>query len=99
MGSLLAFESVTSFFGIKVCVFCVFLENDKTDLRQIFFQGLRENTCSLQPALKSNAPELSAGNSAKHLVPYLYCIITIKRGRFAQRLTFMKTTRIKIWSM
>jgi len=24
----------------------------------IFFQGLGENTCSLQPALKSNAPGL-----------------------------------------
>jgi len=23
-----------------------------------FFQGLRENTCSIQPALKSNAPGL-----------------------------------------
>jgi len=44
--------SVTSFFGIKVRVF---LENDKTDLRQFFFQGLRENTCLLQLALKSNA--------------------------------------------
>jgi len=38
--------------------FCVFLENDKTDLCQIFFQGLGENTYSLQPALKSNAPGL-----------------------------------------
>jgi len=38
--------------------FCVFLENDKTDLRQNFFQSLGENTCSLQPALKSNAPGL-----------------------------------------
>jgi len=36
---------MTSFFGIKVCVF--FLENDKPDLRQIFFQGLGENTCSI----------------------------------------------------
>jgi len=43
---------VTSFFGIKVYVF---LENEKTDLRQNFFQGLGENTCSLQLALKSNA--------------------------------------------
>jgi len=24
----------------------------------IFFQGLEENTCSLQPVLKSNAPRL-----------------------------------------
>jgi len=29
---------MTLFFGIKVCVFCVFLENDKTDLRQFFFR-------------------------------------------------------------
>jgi len=29
-----------SFFGNKVCVFSVFLENDKTDLRQ-FFSGFR----------------------------------------------------------
>jgi len=35
--------------------FFVFLENDKTDLRQIF-QDLGENTCSLQPALKNTAP-------------------------------------------
>jgi len=33
----LAFDSVTLFFGIEVCVFCVFLENVKSDLRQIFF--------------------------------------------------------------
>jgi len=37
--------------------FLRFLENDKMNLRQIFFQGL-ENTCSLQPALKSSAPGL-----------------------------------------
>jgi len=35
-----------------------FLENDKTDLRQIFVQDLGENTCLLQPALKSNASGL-----------------------------------------
>jgi len=33
---------MTSFFGIKVCDFCAFLKNDKTDLRQFFFQDLRE---------------------------------------------------------
>jgi len=43
-----------SFFGIKGAFFCVFLENDKTDLRH-FFHGLRENACLLQPAMKSNA--------------------------------------------
>jgi len=32
---------VTSFFEVKVCVFCVFLENVKTDLRQNFFSGFR----------------------------------------------------------
>jgi len=42
----LAFDSVTSFFEIKVCVLWVFLENDKTDI-QFFFQGLGENTCSV----------------------------------------------------
>jgi len=41
--SFLVFGSVTSFFGIKVYVFCAFLENDKTYLSQIFFQGLGEN--------------------------------------------------------
>jgi len=29
-------------FGIKVCVFCIFLKNDKTDLRQ-FFSGFRKH--------------------------------------------------------
>jgi len=48
---------VTSFFGIKGAFF-PFFSNDKTDLRQITFQGLGENTCSLQLALKSNAPGL-----------------------------------------
>jgi len=38
--SSIAFDSVTSFFGIKVYVFCVLLENDNMDLRQILFQGL-----------------------------------------------------------
>jgi len=44
-----------SCFRIKVCVF---LKNNKTDLLQIFFQGLGGNACSLQPALKSNAPSI-----------------------------------------
>jgi len=38
--------------------FCVFLEIDKTDLRQFFFQGFGDNTSLLQPALKSIAPGL-----------------------------------------
>jgi len=38
--------------------FCVLFENDKTDQRQNFFQGLGENTCPFQPALISNAPGL-----------------------------------------
>jgi len=45
-----------SFFGIKVCGFIFFFENDKMDLRHIIFQGLGENTYSLQRALKSTAP-------------------------------------------
>jgi len=48
---------VTSFFGIKVCVYLC-LENDKTDLCQFFFQGLGENICLLQPALKSSVRSL-----------------------------------------
>jgi len=39
--------------GIKR--FYVFLEDDSTDLREIFFQGLGGNTWSLQPKLKSSA--------------------------------------------
>jgi len=39
---------MTSLFGIKVCVFCDFLENDKTDLCQIFVQDLGENTLALK---------------------------------------------------
>jgi len=52
--SLLAFVSVTSFFGIKGA----FFSKTTRRIRQNFFQGLVENTCSLQPALKSNAPGL-----------------------------------------
>jgi len=44
-----------SFFEIKLLKMVYFLDNNKTDLHQIFFQGLGENTCSLQPTLKSNA--------------------------------------------
>jgi len=46
---------VTSFFGIKGAFF-VFFSKNATKLRQNFFQRLGENTRSLQPALKSNAP-------------------------------------------
>jgi len=47
-------KKMTSVFGIKDAFFCVFLENDKTDLRQFFvFQGLEENTCLLQLSKKS----------------------------------------------
>jgi len=54
--SNLAFCSVTSFFGFKGAFFFRFSQNDKTDLYQIFFSGFRKKTCSLHPALKSNAP-------------------------------------------
>jgi len=56
--------------------FCVFLENDKTDLCQIFFLGLGENTFSLQPALKSNAPGLSF---IRHILTLLLPISEVKR--------------------
>jgi len=59
----LAFGSVTlclelEFIGVKR--FLRFLENDKTGLRH-FFQGLAENTCSLQPTLKKLHLAFKAG--------------------------------------
>jgi len=48
------------FCRIKGVFFGVFLENYKTDLRQILFQCLGENTHSLQSALKGSAPGLEA---------------------------------------
>jgi len=43
---------VTSFFGIKGAFFS---KSTRRICAKIFFQGLGENTCSLQPALKCNA--------------------------------------------
>jgi len=48
---------VTTFFGIKGA-FLRFSRKQQDGSVPIFFQGLGENTCSLQPALKSNAPGL-----------------------------------------
>jgi len=48
---------VTSFFGIKVRHFCVFSKTIRR-ICVIFFQGLRQNTCSLEHALKSTALSL-----------------------------------------
>jgi len=45
---------MTSFFGIKGA----FSRKRQDGFETKFFQGLGENTCSLQPALKSNAPGL-----------------------------------------
>jgi len=56
--SSLAFGMVTSFFGIKGVFFAFLSKSEKANLRQIFFQGLGENTYSIQPALKSTAPGL-----------------------------------------
>jgi len=70
---------VTSFFEIKVCVFCVFRENDKTDLRQKFFSGFRRKHLLLQPALKSTAPgfqALSPVIAAVLLCPFLKDLLT-----------------------
>jgi len=39
---------------------CVFLGNDNDIFAPNFFQGLGENPCLLQPALKSNAPSFKA---------------------------------------
>jgi len=48
---------VTSFFGIKG-FFLRFPRKRQDGSAPNFFQGLEENTCSLQPALKSSAPSL-----------------------------------------
>jgi len=45
---------VTLFFGIEG----VFFSKMTRRSAPIFFQDLGENTCSLQPALKSTAPSL-----------------------------------------
>jgi len=39
-----------------VCVFVVFLKRQNRFFAKFFFHVLGENTCLLQPALKSNAP-------------------------------------------
>jgi len=46
-----------SFFGIKGAFFRFSLKRQDGSV-PTFFQGLGENTCLLQPALKSNAPNL-----------------------------------------
>jgi len=48
---------MTSFFGIKGA-FLRFSRKRQDGSAPNFFQGLGENTSSLQPALKSNAPGL-----------------------------------------
>jgi len=52
---------VTLFFELKVR----FLTKRQDESEPIFFQGLGENTCSLQPALKSNAPGPNLGRSVR----------------------------------
>jgi len=58
---------VTSFFAIKGAFF------SKTTRRICanFFQGLGVSTCSLQPALKSNAPGLSSIAEFPRVLPYI----------------------------
>jgi len=74
--SSLAFDSVTSFFRIKGCSFCVIHENDKTDLRKFFsFQGLVENTCLLQLALKSTALGLLAFLYTAKITTLMNCLL------------------------
>jgi len=48
---------VTSFFGIKGAFFAFFRKRQDGSAPN-FIQGLEENTCSLQPELKSSAPGL-----------------------------------------
>jgi len=42
--------------------FCVFLENGQDGSASNFFQGLGQNTCSLQSALKNIAFKLNTRN-------------------------------------
>jgi len=44
------------------------------DVRQ-FFQGLGENTCSLQPALKNNAPGLTKLSNPARKPAYNFKIV------------------------
>jgi len=48
---------VTSFFGFKGA-FLRFSYKRQDGSAPNFFQGLGENTCTLEPAVKSNAPGL-----------------------------------------
>jgi len=50
---------VTSFFGIKGALFAFFSKTTKWICAK-FFHGLGENTCSIQPTLKSTASDLQA---------------------------------------
>jgi len=50
---------VTLFFGLK-CAFFAFSRKQQDGSAPNFFQGLEENTCFLQPALKSIAPGLQS---------------------------------------
>jgi len=44
--------------ALQLSSFCVLLKNDNMELCQILLQGLGENTCSLQSALKNTTPGL-----------------------------------------
>jgi len=46
---------VTSLFAIKGACFEFFAKTARRIYTKLFFQGLGENTCSLQLALKNNA--------------------------------------------
>jgi len=77
---------VTSFFGIKGA----FFSKTKTDLRQFFLQGLVENTCSLQPALKSNAAafKVNHGMSIVLCTVYIYFDSTNMKNRMSSEFDF-----------
>jgi len=49
---------VTSFFGFKGAFLRFSRKRQDGSAPNFFFQDLGENTCSSQPALKSNAPGL-----------------------------------------
>jgi len=71
---------VTSFFGIKVCVF---LENDETDLRQIFFSGFRRKHLFITPCIEKHCTRpltvicsvIDNKSSFQHFTLYKSCLL------------------------
>jgi len=83
-----------SFFGIKGAFF------SKTT-RRICAKFLGENTCSLQPALKSNAPDLNTTNDKFHFfyTATTYCTIAATKSTFHLWSKFFTVTTSKSRSL